>query len=276
MFCWSSGLLISRMTVSGVTATPARAGMRSTRPSTGREMTRMSTGTRVPVPRTSTTIGPRVTWPVKRVCLSTTGAAGSRREMPTVIVTTTIAIASIKRLRRMRRFSACPVRGLSIVSSYRQPLVRMLRAIGSRRLQSPWNHELEVPKQAADSGGAVRWWDAAVPEADTLAAPLAAMIPCRAVSAESHRRTAPQVLGFGLITVSDTRSPEDDVSGRILSGLAHVAGHRVEGADVVLDDVAAIRRAVRRMLALPGVDVVVLTGGTGFSPRDVTIDAVLP
>ncbi|HYU34768.1 MAG TPA: molybdenum cofactor synthesis domain-containing protein [Thermoanaerobaculia bacterium] len=96
------------------------------------------------------------------------------------------------------------------------------------------------------------------------------------MSAESHRRTAPQVLGFGLITVSDTRSPEDDVSGRILSGLAHVAGHRVEGADVVLDDVAAIRRAVRRMLALPGVDVVVLTGGTGFSPRDVTIDAVLP
>jgi molybdenum cofactor biosynthesis protein B len=40
--------------------------------------------------------------------------------------------------------------------------------------------------------------------------------------------------------------------------------------------VAAIRGAIRRMLALPGVDVVVLTGGTGFSPRDVTIDAVRP
>lgn len=96
------------------------------------------------------------------------------------------------------------------------------------------------------------------------------------MSIEQHRRAAPGVLGFGLITVSDTRSPEDDVSGRTLSGLTHVAGHRVEDTLVVPDDVAAIRRAVRRMLALPGVDVVVLTGGTGFSPRDVTIDAVRP
>jgi molybdenum cofactor biosynthesis protein B len=96
------------------------------------------------------------------------------------------------------------------------------------------------------------------------------------VSIEQHRRRAPGVLGFGLITVSDTRSPEDDVSGRTLSGLAHAAGHRVEESAVVPDEVAAIRRAVRRMLALPGVDVVVLTGGTGFSPRDVTIDAVGP
>lgn len=96
------------------------------------------------------------------------------------------------------------------------------------------------------------------------------------MSAEQHRRTAPGVLGFGLITVSDTRSPEDDVSGRTLSGLAHVAGHRVEETAVVPDDVAAIRGAVRRMLGLPGVDVVILTGGTGFSPRDVTIDAVQP
>ena len=96
------------------------------------------------------------------------------------------------------------------------------------------------------------------------------------MSVDQHRRAAPGVLGFGLITVSDTRSPEDDVSGRTLSGLAHVAGHRVEGSVVVPDDVAAIRRAVHRMLALSGVDVVILTGGTGFSPRDVTLDAVQP
>lgn len=94
---------------------------------------------------------------------------------------------------------------------------------------------------------------------------------------EQHRRAASgALLGFGLITVSDSRSPEDDVSGRTLSGLAHVAGHRVEEQVVVPDDVSAIRRAVRRLLGLPGVDVVVLTGGTGFSPRDVTIDSVLP
>ena len=96
------------------------------------------------------------------------------------------------------------------------------------------------------------------------------------MSAEQHRRSAPGVLGFGLVTVSDSRTPEDDVSGRTLSGMAHVAGHRVEGPLLVPDDVAAIRAAVRDLLARPGVDVVVLTGGTGFSPRDVTLDAVLP
>jgi molybdenum cofactor biosynthesis protein B len=96
------------------------------------------------------------------------------------------------------------------------------------------------------------------------------------MSAEQHRRNAPGVLGFGLITVSDSRTPEDDVSGRTLSGLAQVAGHRVEGPVLVPDDVAAIRGAVRDLLARSGVDVVVLTGGTGFSPRDVTLDAVMP
>jgi molybdenum cofactor biosynthesis protein B len=96
------------------------------------------------------------------------------------------------------------------------------------------------------------------------------------MSAEQHRTTAPTVLGFGLITVSDTRRPDDDVSGRSLAALAQVAGHRIEGPVLVPDDVAAIRAALRCLLAVPSVDVVVLTGGTGFAPRDVTLDAVLP
>lgn len=94
--------------------------------------------------------------------------------------------------------------------------------------------------------------------------------------AERHRRQAPAVLGFAAITVSDTRTAEDDVAGRTLREKAESAGHRLESSALVPDDVAAIRRAVREMLAYPGVDVVVLTGGTGLSPRDVTIEAVEP
>lgn len=96
------------------------------------------------------------------------------------------------------------------------------------------------------------------------------------MSVEQHRRAAPTLLGFALITVSDTRTEEDDASGRTLADLARGAGHRVESATIVPDDVAAIRRATREALVLDGVDVVVLTGGTGFSPRDVTLDAVEP
>jgi molybdenum cofactor biosynthesis protein B len=96
------------------------------------------------------------------------------------------------------------------------------------------------------------------------------------MSVEQHRQAAPTVLGFAFITVSDTRTAQDDVSGRTLADLAQVAGHRVESMRIVPDDVPAIRRATREALSTDAVDVVVLTGGTGFSPRDVTLDAVEP
>ena len=93
---------------------------------------------------------------------------------------------------------------------------------------------------------------------------------------EQHRRAAPNVLGFAIITVSDTRTPGEDVSGRTLSEMARAAGHRVESPVLVPDEVPAIRGAVEQALDREGVDVVVLTGGTGFSPRDVTLEAVGP
>ncbi len=93
---------------------------------------------------------------------------------------------------------------------------------------------------------------------------------------EQHRQAAPAVLGFALITVSDTRTVENDDGGRILAELATGAGHRVEVSRIVPDDVSVIRRAVHEAQALDGVNVIVLTGGTGFSPRDVTLEAVTP
>src|SRR5260370_38148190 len=96
------------------------------------------------------------------------------------------------------------------------------------------------------------------------------------MSVEEHRRRDPTELGFGLLTVSDTRSPRDDLSGARLRELAAAAGHRIESARLVADQVGAIREAVLAMLALPRVDVVVATGGTGFAPRAVTLWAVAP
>jgi molybdenum cofactor biosynthesis protein B len=97
-----------------------------------------------------------------------------------------------------------------------------------------------------------------------------------AVSVEEHRAYAPAALGFGLITISDSRAREDDVSGRLLRERVIAAGHRVVDAALVPDDVAAIRAAVGRLLEQPGLDVVVTTGGTGLSPRDLTVEAVTP
>ena len=94
--------------------------------------------------------------------------------------------------------------------------------------------------------------------------------------ADQHRRAAPPVLGFAVLTVSDTRSPEDDVSGRTIRDLISACGHRVIDSTLVPDEMGPIRDAVGRLLEIPEVDVVVATGGTGFSPRDVTLEAVGP
>jgi molybdenum cofactor biosynthesis protein B len=95
------------------------------------------------------------------------------------------------------------------------------------------------------------------------------------MSVEHHRSLAVLNLGFAIITVSDSRTEADDEGGKRIAEAILAAGHQVIARAWVADDVAAIRRAVREALARP-VDVVVLTGGTGFSPRDVTVEAVTP
>ncbi len=83
-------------------------------------------------------------------------------------------------------------------------------------------------------------------------------------------------VGFAVLTVSDSRAPAEDTSGDLIRALASAAGHRVVASGMVRDDEAAIALELRGMLSQQGVDVVVLTGGTGLSPRDVTLEAVEP
>ncbi len=96
------------------------------------------------------------------------------------------------------------------------------------------------------------------------------------MSAKQHRQYAPAHLGFALITVSDSRTPETDTSGRTMRERVEAAGHTVASSTLVLDEIPAVRAAVEAALLAPGVDVVAVSGGTGFSPRDVTIEAVAP
>ena len=83
-------------------------------------------------------------------------------------------------------------------------------------------------------------------------------------------------LSIAVLTVSDTRSAEDDRSGSLLTERLTAAGHRLADRDIVPDDVDAIRARVRSWISDPAVDVVITTGGTGFTGRDVTPEALEP
>jgi len=83
-------------------------------------------------------------------------------------------------------------------------------------------------------------------------------------------------LNIAVLTVSDTRGEADDTSGALLAERLTTAGHRLVRRAIVRDEVAAIQAMLRGWIADPEVDVVLTTGGTGFSPRDMTPEAVRP
>jgi len=83
-------------------------------------------------------------------------------------------------------------------------------------------------------------------------------------------------LAIAVLTVSDTRGPAEDRSGETLAERITKAGHRLAAREIVKDDVEAIRAVVKRWCADPAIDVVITTGGTGFTGRDVTPEALEP
>ncbi|MET1414041.1 molybdenum cofactor biosynthesis protein B [Roseibium sp. HPY-6] len=83
-------------------------------------------------------------------------------------------------------------------------------------------------------------------------------------------------LNIAVLTVSDTRKPEDDRSGNTLADRLTKAGHVLADRKIVQDDIPAIQDTVRTWIADEGVDVIISTGGTGFTGRDVTPEAMEP
>ena len=83
-------------------------------------------------------------------------------------------------------------------------------------------------------------------------------------------------LNIAVLTISDTRNLADDKSGTTLSERLTAAGHNLAAREIVVDDVEAIRIVVKKWIADPDVDAIITTGGTGFTGRDVTPEAIEP
>ena len=83
-------------------------------------------------------------------------------------------------------------------------------------------------------------------------------------------------LAVAVLTVSDTRTEEDDTSGHYLVGALEQAGHNMAAKAIVIDDIYQIRATISNWIADSAVDAILITGGTGFSGRDSTPEAVRP
>jgi molybdenum cofactor biosynthesis protein B len=83
-------------------------------------------------------------------------------------------------------------------------------------------------------------------------------------------------VSFAVLTVSDTRSVETDTSGRTIAERLQAAGHRSMAREIVPDDLLEIRNKLGLWIATAELDVVLVTGGTGVTARDVTPEALAP
>lgn len=89
-----------------------------------------------------------------------------------------------------------------------------------------------------------------------------------------HKAVAPPSVTCFVLTVSDTRTPDTDSSGRAIRQLLESAGHRIAGSSIVPDESSLIIQAVRLEVLAAHTEVVIVTGGTGLTSRDSSFDAI--
>ena len=83
-------------------------------------------------------------------------------------------------------------------------------------------------------------------------------------------------VNVAVLTVSDTRTLETDTSGQLIVDRLTEVGHRIAAREIVIDSELKLRAQLAQWIADPGIDVVIATGGTGVTPRDVTPEALAP
>jgi molybdenum cofactor biosynthesis protein B len=94
------------------------------------------------------------------------------------------------------------------------------------------------------------------------------------VSHTAHKALAPTSVRCFVLTVSDTRTPDTDTSGRAIRTLLEDAGHQVSGHAIVKDEPSQVAAQVREQLASEDTQIIITTGGTGITSRDGTFEAI--
>jgi molybdenum cofactor biosynthesis protein B len=94
------------------------------------------------------------------------------------------------------------------------------------------------------------------------------------VSSEDHKSAAPRRVRAFVLTVSDTRTADNDTSGSAICELLEKAGHHLAGKAIEKDEPARVAELVRQQAVIGDVDAIITTGGTGLTSRDSTFEAI--
>ena len=95
-------------------------------------------------------------------------------------------------------------------------------------------------------------------------------------STNEHRRKAARPITVSILTVSDTRTLENDLGGQLIAELIEASGNSVLHRAIVVDEIFPIRNAAKEMIEAEGCEALLITGGTGLAARDCTPESIEP
>jgi len=93
---------------------------------------------------------------------------------------------------------------------------------------------------------------------------------------QEHKHTGPKSVSCAVITISDTRTEQDDESGKLIMQKLSESGHEVISYCMLKNEAASIKEKISELLKMEELQVIITTGGTGVSSRDVTVDTIYP
>ncbi len=96
------------------------------------------------------------------------------------------------------------------------------------------------------------------------------------MSYQEHREKSPQSVSCAVLIISDSRTEQDDESGRLIKQKLSQNGHRVMFYSILKNEAEAIRKKIDELLRQDGLQVIITSGGTGVSHRDTTVETIYP
>jgi len=93
---------------------------------------------------------------------------------------------------------------------------------------------------------------------------------------QDHKEASPAAVSAGVLVISDSRTESSDESGKLICRLLESSGHKLEGFGLLKNEPSSITASIERFLESPRAQVIIISGGTGLSCRDVTVETVAP